>query len=152
VVDQFEEVFTQSVDKSEAKHFMNLIYQAVGEPDSPVRVVITLRADFYDRPLMEPDFSVLVQERTEVVVPLTSEELEEAIRCPVERVGAALEEGLALTIVGDVIEQPGALPLLQYALTELFERREGRTLTHEAYRSGVCWGHWVVERRKSTST
>jgi WD40 repeat protein/uncharacterized membrane protein len=42
---------------------------------------------------------------------------------------------LALTIVGDVIEQPGALPLLQYALTELFERRSDRTLTHEAYRS-----------------
>jgi hypothetical protein len=74
---------------------------------------------------MEPDFSVLVQERTEVVVPLTSEELEEAIRCPVERVGADLEEGLALIIVADVIEQPGALPLLQYALTELFERRDG---------------------------
>jgi hypothetical protein len=34
----------------------------------------------------------------------------------------------------DVGEQPGTLPLLQYALTELFERREGRLLTLQAYR------------------
>src|SRR5690606_302608 len=31
--------------------------------------------------------------------------------------------------------QPGALPLLQYALTELFENREGHTLTLAAYHS-----------------
>ena len=36
-------------------------------------------------------------------------------------------------IVADVNEQPSALPLLQYALTELFERREGRHLTRKAY-------------------
>jgi WD40 repeat protein len=84
---------------------------------------------------MLPDFSALVQERTEVVVPLTSEELEQAIRYPAERVGGVLEEGLVTTIVADVVEQPGALPLLQYALTELFERREGRLLTNTAYQS-----------------
>jgi WD40 repeat protein len=32
-----------------------------------------------------------------------------------------------------VREEPGALPLLQYALTEVFERREGRNLTLDAY-------------------
>jgi len=35
--------------------------------------------------------------------------------------------------MADVADQPGALPLLQYALTELFERREGRMLTNKAY-------------------
>jgi hypothetical protein len=38
-------------------------------------------------------------------------------------------------IVGEVNYQPGALPLLQYALTELFEQRQGRLLTHEAYQA-----------------
>ena len=37
------------------------------------------------------------------------------------------------TIVSDVIHQPGALPLLQYALRELFERRSGRMLTCQSY-------------------
>ena len=135
VVDQFEELFTLTSDPAQARHFMDLIYQAVTDPHSQMRVVLTLRADFYDRPLMEPDFSALVQKRTEVVVPLTSAELERAICGPVERLGVSLEPGLETEIIADVVHQPGSLPLLQYALTELFERRQGRLLTREAYLS-----------------
>ena len=54
-------------------------------------------------------------------------------RRPAERVGAVFEKGLVSTITADVADQPGSLPLLQYALTELFERREGRMLTNQAY-------------------
>ena len=135
VVDQFEENFTLVEDKNEARHFMDLIFTAVSDAHSQVRVIITLRADFYDRPLMYPDFSRLVKERTSLVIPLTTEELEEAIRAPAERVGAVFEKGLVPAVITDVVDQPGALPLLQYALTELFERREGRRLTNLGYES-----------------
>jgi len=54
---------------------------------------------------------------------------------PAERAGAVLEKGLVSAITADVADQPGALPLLQYALTELFERREGRMLTNQAYQA-----------------
>ena len=43
------------------------------------------------------------------------------------------EPGLVASIVAEVNYQAGALPLLQYALTELFEQRKGRLLTREAY-------------------
>jgi WD40 repeat protein/DNA-binding SARP family transcriptional activator len=137
IVDQFEELFTlaHAADKSEAAHFMDSLYAAVTDPRSPVRVIITLRADFYDRPLTHPDFSALMSQRTQVVTPLTTDELARAIAGPAERVGAALETGLVTDIVTDVKDQPGALPLLQYALTELFERRDGRLLTRQAYQS-----------------
>ena len=135
VVDQLEEVFTLVGDPKQSAFFLQSLYEAVVDPRSPMRVVVTLRADFYDRPLIHPDFSTLIQKRTEVVVPLTSEELERAIRAPVERVGVVFERGLVPHVIADVVDQPGALPLLQYALTELFERREGRMLTHRAYQS-----------------
>ncbi|GAB4530332.1 MAG: hypothetical protein Kow0063_08280 [Anaerolineae bacterium] len=135
IVDQFEELFTLAQDKAEAAHFMDSLYAAVSDPRSPVRVIITLRADFYDRPLTHPDFSALMSQRTEVVTPLTTDELARAIAGPAGRVGAALETGLVTDIVADVKDQPGALPLLQYALTELFEQREGRLLTRQAYQS-----------------
>ncbi len=135
IIDQFEEVFTLIEDKAEARHFLDSLYAAVTDPRSPVCVIITLRADFYDRPLMHPDFSELMRKRTEVVVPLTTDEFSRAIAGPAERVGAHLEPGLVTDIVADIKEQPGALPLLQYALTELFERREGRLLTRQAYHS-----------------
>jgi len=59
--------------------------------------------------------------------------MERAITGPAERVGVTFEEGLVAQIVEEMHYQPGALPLLQYALTELFERRQGRLLTHAAY-------------------
>lgn len=133
IVDQFEEVFTLVEDRAESLHFLNSLYAAVTEPRSPLRVIVTLRADFYDRPLLYPDFSSLMQVRTEVVTPLTTEELAQAIRLPAEGVGGVLEPGLVTAIVADVNEQPGALPLVQFALTELFARRRGRLLTRAAY-------------------
>ena len=61
VVDQLEEVFTLVEDPKQSDYFLQSLYEAVVDPRSPVRVVVTLRADFYDRPLMHPDFSELMQ-------------------------------------------------------------------------------------------
>jgi WD40 repeat protein/serine/threonine protein kinase len=133
VIDQFEEVFTLVEDEAARQHFLNLLCTAVKEPRSRVRVVITLRADFYDRPLNYPDFGELVRARMETVMPLSAKGLERAIAGPAERVGVKFEPGLVASMVAETNYQAGALPLLQYALTELFERREGRLLTHAAY-------------------
>ena len=76
----------------------------------------------------------LMRTRMETIVPLTAEELERAIDGPAARVGVVPELALIAEMVADVSDRPGALPLLQYALTELFERRRGRALTLEAYR------------------
>ncbi len=135
VIDQFEHVFTLVDDDAEAAHFLKSIFTAVTDPSSRLRVIITLRADFYDRPLLHPDFGNLLRQRTEIVMPLAADELVCAIVAPAERVGVTLEPGLVAAIVADVNEQPSALPLLQYTLTELFERREGRHLTRKAYQS-----------------
>ena len=132
-IDQFEEVFTLAADRAEVAHFLNSLVAVAADPTCRARVVITLRADFYDRPLLYPAFGELVRRTTEVVLPLTPEELERAIARPAERAGMTLEPGLVGRIIADVSEQPGALPLLQYALTELFERREGNMLTLAAY-------------------
>ena len=134
VVDQFEEVFTLTTDEHERELFLESLRVATADPESRLRVIVTLRADFYDRPLIYPRFGEVLAAGTEVVSPLTPDETEQAIRRPVEAVGITAEPGLVAEIVADVARQPGALPLLQYALTELFERREGDRLTLAAYR------------------
>jgi WD40 repeat protein/transcriptional regulator with XRE-family HTH domain len=139
VIDQFEEIFTQVADEAVRVHLLDSLVTAVLDERSRLRVVITLRADFTDRPLQYVDFGELVRQRTTFVLPLTPDELELAIVGPTARAGLTLEPGLASTIIQDVGDQPGMLPLLQYALTELFELgsvsgwREGRTLTLAAY-------------------
>jgi WD40 repeat protein len=134
-IDQFEEAFTLVEDEAERTHFLKSITAAVGEAHSRVRVVITLRADYYDRPLLYPEFGELLRTHMETLMPLSPTELERVISGPADRAGVNLEPGLISEIVADVSDEPGALPLLQYALTELFENREGDLLTARAYRS-----------------
>jgi WD40 repeat protein/class 3 adenylate cyclase len=133
VVDQLEEVFTLVDDDKRRTHFLTIIERAVADPRSRLRVVTTLRADFYDRPLLYSGFAELLRDYVEAVVPLRPYEFERAISGPAERVGATLEAGLLAEMIADVGDEPGALPLLQYALTELYERREGSVLTRSAY-------------------
>jgi DNA-binding SARP family transcriptional activator len=134
VVDQFEEAFTLTTDERERELFLESLRVAAADPESRLRVIVTLRADFYDRPLIYPRFGELLAERTEAVPPLTPDELERAIRGPAEGIGVRPERGLVAEMIADVAHQPGALPLLQYALTELFEHRDDDRLTLAAYR------------------
>ncbi len=133
IIDQFEEVFTLVEDEDRRAYFLDLLYTAASDPRSRVRIIVTLRADFYDRPLYYADFGQLLRENMETIMPLSAEELERAITRPAADQGVTFEPGLAPTIIDEVSYQPGALPLLQYALTELFERRDGRVLTRQAY-------------------
>ncbi|MBN2471602.1 MAG: protein kinase, partial [Anaerolineae bacterium] len=133
IVDQFEEIFTLVEDEDARQYFLDLLYTCVTASRSRVRVVITLRADFYDKPLHYPEFGEMVRKRMETIMPLSAEELQRAIARPAQQVGMTFEEGLVATIVSEVHYQPGALPLLQYALTELFENREDRVLSHASY-------------------
>ena len=133
VIDQFEEVFTLLEDEDDRQYFLDLLHEAVTDERSRVRIVVTLRADYYDRPLHYSPFGELIRSRVETVLPLSAEELERAVCEPARGVGVQFEDSLVSRIVGDVHYQPGALPLLQYALTELFERRDGLRLTQAVY-------------------
>ena len=133
VIDQFEEVFTLLDDEATRAHFLQSLLAISQDSHSRMRIILTMRADFYDRPLLYPHFGELVRQSTEVVLPLNPDELAQAIDGPAERVGLRLEDGLTAAIIRDIGEQPGALPLLQHALSELYERREGRVLTMAAY-------------------
>ncbi len=132
-IDQFEELFTLVESETARTNFIDSLVAATTVPYTRIHIVIALRADFYDRPLMYPHFSELMRAHTEVIVPMSPEELELAIVKPANRAGLQLASGLAATIVADLSAQPGALPLLQYTLTELCERRQGNVLTLEAY-------------------
>jgi WD40 repeat protein/serine/threonine protein kinase len=133
VIDQFEELFTLTTNEAERQQTLSLLHKAVTSEQSRLRVIVTLRADYYDRPLLYPGFSDLMRDHTEIVIPLTSAEMESAIVNPAERHGVHFEVGLVADIIAAVNRQPGMLPLLQFALTQLYEQREGYVLTNKAY-------------------
>ncbi|MFN3215170.1 MAG: protein kinase domain-containing protein [Acidimicrobiales bacterium] len=122
VIDQLEELFTMS-GSTERARFLHELAAAVTAPGSPLRVVATLRADHYDVPLRHPAFAELVTAGTVTVRPMTPAELERVVVLPAASVGVDVEPALVADLVAGVSEQPAALPMLQYALTEAFERR-----------------------------
>lgn len=135
VVDQFEELFTTGVSAGDRDLFLRALCVAMSDPVSRVRVVLTLRADFYDEPLRHPGFAPFVKEHTKVITPLAPDELEEAITLPAASVGVGFEPGLVAEIIADANSQPGALPLLQFALTQAFDQSTGSTISIDDYRS-----------------
>ena len=133
IVDQFEEIFTLAPE-SEQRAFLDCLADAVTDPRGRVRVIATLRADFYDRPLAFRRFGALVDDATIAVAALSPAALESAIVGPVTAIGADADPSLVAELVATVADQPAALPSLQFTLFELAERRADRSLTLEDYR------------------
>ena len=132
VVDQFEELWTLVDSDAVRDRFAELLVRAA-EPQDTLRVIVTLRADLYDRPLQHAGIGPVVSDATFAVTQMTSSELQDAIVAPAERVGVRFESGLVATMIGDVVSRPGALPLLQFTLAELYERRVNATVPARAY-------------------
>jgi len=132
VIDQFEELFSVDDDRL-PKRFLDFLSSGVDDPTSGLAVVLTLRADFYDRPLLFPTFARVFLPGVINILPMTVEELEDAVVRPAERAGVSVEPTLVARLIADTADQPGALPLLQYALTELYDRRASSRLTLGEY-------------------
>lgn len=133
VIDQFEELYTLTRDPVARTHTIALLRAAVLDPRSQLRIVITVRADLYDRPLRDRAIADLVASEVVSLAPLSPEAIERAATRPAGDQGIELEPSLVARIVGDVVDQPGSLPLLQFALTELFELRTGTRMTLASY-------------------
>jgi WD40 repeat protein/DNA-binding SARP family transcriptional activator len=132
VIDQFEELFTLTpVDEQRA--FLDALMHAVTITDSRLRVVATLRADFYDRPLQFHRFGAALRDATVTVPAMSASGLEAAVIGPAARAGIAVEPAVAVELVAAVVDQPAALPSLQFTLFELAERSSTRALTREGY-------------------
>jgi basic membrane lipoprotein Med (substrate-binding protein (PBP1-ABC) superfamily)/DNA-binding SARP family transcriptional activator len=146
VIDQFEELFTLVADEAERQRFLTNLVTAIDDPQGRVLVVLTLRADAYHLPLAHGDFAQRLGPGVVNVLPLTTDELEEAATEPAARRRVTCEPALLAELLTDVIGEPGALPIFQYALTELFDRRVDDRLTLDDYRS-MGGAHGVLSRR-----
>ena len=135
VVDQFEEVFTVCPAEKEAERqqFIDLLVGITQHPDSRLRVVTTMRADFFENCLGYRGLGEAIQRHQVLLLPMNEEELREAIAAPAEVGQYELGEGLLPAILRDVRDEKNVLPLLEFALTQLWENREKRRFTFAVY-------------------
>ncbi|GGA03090.1 hypothetical protein CYANOKiyG1_15220 [Okeania sp. KiyG1] len=92
-----------------------------------------MRADFLGNALSYRPLADVLQKGDIKLGPMNSEELTEVIKKPAQKLGVNFEGGLVERILEDVDKEPGNLPLLEFALTELWKQRKSKKLTHKAY-------------------
>ncbi|MCC5597787.1 nSTAND1 domain-containing NTPase [Nostoc favosum] len=122
-IDQFEEVFTLCQDDEERKAFIRLVAQEVKKGEGESRIILTIRGDFLNRCADYLEIITLINSippTSFIVTPMSFTELEEAIEKPAKLHGVTFEHSLVSQISADVVNRPGALPILQYALKELW--------------------------------
>ncbi|MFW2381947.1 MAG: BTAD domain-containing putative transcriptional regulator [Acidimicrobiales bacterium] len=132
VIDQLEELFTLT-PAVERDQFIEGLIDVVRSDTLEVRVVATLRADFYDRPLKHPELGRLVSENAVTILGMSANELSLAVRQPALLTGVEFDPSTVARLVSEVVGDAGALPLLQFTLTELFDRRNGAMISVESY-------------------
>lgn len=131
VVDQTEELFTVCQDDAERQRFLDSLTSAVRAPG--VTVLLAIRADFYGRCSVHRALAELVADNHVLVGPMTEEEYRRAIELPARLAGLRIDRPLVDALVGEVVDEPGGLPLLSTALLELWQRRHGRAIRLESY-------------------
>src|SRR6516162_597502 len=133
LVDQFEELYTLTSDEEVRRRFLDEFLATTSRAESKVNVALTLRGDFVGKALAYRPLSDRLQDAQINLGPMTREELECAIRNPAEKIHLEFEPGLVRRILNDVGDEPGNLPLLEFVLKELWDKRRGRVLLNETY-------------------
>ena len=131
VVDQFEELFTHPHDATERTDFIHTLLELT----KTNRVVVTMRADFWGEVAIYADLKQAMQEHQELIAPMTVDELHSAMEKQAAVIGLRFDPVLRESILAEVKGEPGAMPLLQHALWELWNRRHGLWIKAEEYQA-----------------
>jgi WD40 repeat protein/energy-coupling factor transporter ATP-binding protein EcfA2 len=152
VIDQFEQLFSYKCDEKERKVFIQTILNAVEAGNGTVKVIIVMRSDFLGKCSFYPDLNRYVSKHFFQVEPMSQKDLKRAIQEPAKLVGLHFENGLVEQILKDINGAPGELPLLEYALLELYElykQRKDKQITFKAYEDIEGIGGALVKRAES---
>jgi len=143
LVDQAEELWTLAPTEQEARTsfveqqqhpFLRQLLSALAVPASPLLIIFTMRADFLHRAAEHPALANAIGEHDVIISPMTADELRMAIARPAETTGVSFEHGLIDELIKQTVDRPGALPLLEYALLELWKtKRTDGLLTWAAF-------------------
>lgn len=136
IADQFEELYTLCSDEKIRRSFLDILlasFPAANSQLSSAVLVTTMRADFLGNALSYGPFADLLQNPDIKLGAMNREELSQVIEKPADKLGVKFADGLVKRILNSVENAPGDLPLLEFALTELWSKRKGKELTHAAY-------------------
>ncbi|MBN2715537.1 MAG: SUMF1/EgtB/PvdO family nonheme iron enzyme [Deltaproteobacteria bacterium] len=133
-IDQLEELITVS-EKHEAEAVAELL-KWLSVPTPGVRLLATVRGDYLANVAALPQLSEQISTALFFVRPMNKDRVAEAIVGPANAKGVTFEsDELVKTIVDATVNADGGLPLLQFALRELWEARDQDIITSKTLKA-----------------
>ena len=124
-VDQFEEIYTLCGDEAERDLFVGTLLHAARAHAGHVSVVLTLRSDFLGETQRHHNqLNRLIAQQGVIVPALSPKELRDAIVRPAQRAGRLIDEATVELLLAEARGSQGALPLVEFALTRIWEGME----------------------------
>ncbi|HUS66509.1 MAG TPA: WD40 repeat domain-containing protein, partial [Kofleriaceae bacterium] len=153
VIDQLEELFTLCEDERERELFAEALVRSARSPDDPVRVLLTLRDDFLLRAEGLSAFRLRLAPALQLLATPAAADLRRILTLPVQRAGYEFDDpSLPDEMVEAVASAPGALALLSFTASRLWELRDRRfrQIAHKAYRSLGGVGGALAQHAETT--
>ncbi|MDJ0516337.1 MAG: WD40 repeat domain-containing protein, partial [Trichodesmium sp. MO_231.B1] len=149
LVDQFEEVYTLCENQTERDAFVGNLLCAAQDKSKRVTVIVTFRSDFLGETQKHSQLNRLFTEQGYLVPAMNQAELRQAIAKPAELAGHPLDEATINLLIKDTEGREGALPLLQFALTRIWEGLlEGKKPTQTLKEIGGVGGALAGEAQR----
>lgn len=126
-VDQFEEIFTQLSQQEEGVRaaFIAALTKAA-KPKGRIIILLTMRSDFISNCAAYPELNTLLNQGFLQVGAMQPAELVSAIARPALEVGLQIDPDLVTQVIHDMRDEPGALPLMQFAMQDLFNAQAAK--------------------------
>jgi serine/threonine protein kinase/WD40 repeat protein len=125
VIDQFEELVTLCAETNVREAFAAALMQVAHHPGGRLKVVLTLRDDFLIRIQQLGAFRDTLSSALQLLGTPAREDLRRVVTEPARRVGYGFDdEGLVGKMVDEVADHPGALALLSFTASQLWELRD----------------------------
>ncbi len=130
LIDQFEETYSLCEDRAERDAFIQNLLNAASTSNGPLSVLLTLRSDFLGAVNHHPELARLIAAQHEVVPVMAEDELRRAIEEPAKAAGRPIEPAAVDRLIEQSAGRQGALPLLEFALTRIWDGfSEGKSET-----------------------
>lgn len=132
-IDQFEENFTSCTDPVVRAACFDALLYAADQSQGRVVIVVTMRADFYQWCIEHGDLAVAISQNQLLLSRMDEKQLRDVIELPAQRAKCVVENGLTEVLLEVMKGQEQSLPLLQFALREIWLRGGGHEMTLEKY-------------------
>ncbi|HKQ05779.1 MAG TPA: GH25 family lysozyme [Blastocatellia bacterium] len=120
-VDQFEEIYSHCDDAQERERFVENLLTAAADRSGHTAIILTLRTDFIGQTIHQEEFNQVISTQGVIVPVMKREELRSAIAEPARHAGHPLDDATVELLISETRGREGVLPLLQFALTRIWE-------------------------------